>query len=110
MTCEIFHISHPLVVLFALCSLFTARIGDAELTQIVNLIPFEKHEQLCTILGVSSLVSAFPSLRVVHLVSSLKVWQVAELSHSRWELARALLKIGCYKAALKLDAKCAFHS
>lgn len=75
-------------------------MSEDELMKITKLIPLECYEQICN-LRQSSPQPPSDELVVAALVN----WQKESQSNRREKLARILLNMGCYKAALKLDAK-----
>ena len=95
--------------------LFTGVISEKELMEILKLIPLDCYQKICclgqpcpqtseesvhTVGGISHQLSEESVLTV------LKNWQKESQSNRQEKLARILLNMGCYRAALKLDAKC----
>lgn len=80
----------------------TGIIGEDELVQITRLIPLDRYMQLCTMLGQIRPQSFSEGT----MLAVLTAWQKASLCNRQERLAKILLNIGCYNAALKLDAKC----
>ena len=78
-------------------------MAQKELFQIVKLIPVEVYGAISTTLGPGR--TSYTSVCEETIVTLLTDWQKQHPSNRRETLARILLKMGCYKAAIKLDAK-----
>jgi hypothetical protein len=78
-------------------------VAQKELFQIVKLIPVEVYGTIFTTLGPGR--TSYTSVCEEIIVTLLTDWQKQHPSNRRETLARILLKMGCYKAAIKLDAK-----
>ena len=83
-------------------------VTSSELAHLVKLIPAECHLCVCDALDLPDPAIVPPSMVSAHLEAGLKIWQAKSPSNRREKLAKALLQNGCYKAALKLDAKCKY--
>ena len=78
-------------------------MAQKELFQIVKLIPVEVYGAISITLGPGR--TSYTSVCEETIVTLLTDWQKQHPSNRRETLARILLKMGCYKAAIKLDAK-----
>ena len=72
-----------------------------DLEQVVRLIPLDCYSAICTKLSPER--TTYPSEEKV--VAALTVWQRQSPNNRRERMARILLRMGCYKAAIKLDPK-----
>ena len=79
----------------------TGIVTQLELEQVVRLIPLDCYSAICTKLSPER--STSPSEEKV--VAALTVWQRQSPNNRRERMARILLRMGCYKAAIKLDPK-----
>ena len=77
-------------------------VPQSELAEIVKLIQLECYGQICTTLGH---MRPSPTHYEETVVGVLTDWQKQSPNNRREKLARILLRMGCYKAAIKLDAK-----
>ena len=78
-------------------------VEEAELTAVIRLIPLDCFEIICTKLSQTRI---FPPYSEEKLVGVLMTWQQQSLCNRRQKLAQILLRLGCYRAAIKLDPKC----
>ena len=78
-------------------------MDEQELLQVTRHIPLDHYMQICTTLG---RVGSQTTPSEDTLVAVLMAWQQDSPNNRRNKLARVLLSMGCYRVALKLDAKC----
>lgn len=91
-------------------------ISDKELMEIIKLIPLDCYQKICC-LGQpcpqtsEETVHTLGGISHQHLseksvLTVLENWQEESQTNRREKLARILLNMGCYRAALKLDPTC----
>ena len=85
----------------------TGMMDEQELHRVTRLITLDHYMKICTTLGWVS-TQTTPSEDAV--VTVLMAWQQSSPNNRRLKLARILMSMGCYRAALKLDAKCKQHN
>ena len=76
-------------------------VAQSELKQIVRLIPLDCYGVVCNTLGPKNTCFTYSDEMVVAVLTN---WQKQNPSNRREKLAKFLLKVGCMKAAIKLDA------
>ena len=85
----------------------TGMMNEQELLYVTRLIPLDHYMKICTTLGRVNTQTS-PSEDAV--VAVLMEWQRDSPNNRRNKLARILMSMGCYRAALKLDATCKQHN
>ena len=78
-------------------------MDEQELLQVTRHIPLDHYVEIC---AKSGRVGSQTTPSEDTLVAVLMAWQQDSPNNRRNKLARVLLSMGCYGAALKLDAKC----